>query len=224
MANKLRVILTGATGMVGEGVLHECLSRTEIEAVLVINRRPCEVSHPKLREIIHSDFFDLSAIEKQLNGYNTCFFCLGVSAVGMDEAEYLRLTYILTLGFAKTLARLTPEMNFFYISGGGTDSSEKGRMMWARVKGKTENDLMKLPFHSVYAFRPGYMHPTPGLKNTLPYYTYITWLYPVLRRLTPRYVSTLAELGQAMIYCALHGYEKKIVEVKDIHILAREGK
>lgn len=213
---KLSVIITGVTGMVGEGVLHESLLHPEVERVLVINRKPCGVSHPKLKEIVHSNFQDISSIESELAGYNGCFFCLGVSSVGMKESEYRRLTYDLTIGFAETLARRNPDMTFCYISGKGTDSTEQGRLMWARVKGKTENDLMKLPFKAVYNFRPGYMHPTKGLKNTLSGYKYISWLYPLLRALTPKSVSTLKEMGLAMIHTALHGYPKKILEVEDI--------
>src|ERR1700744_5522049 len=180
MDTKIRAIVTGATGMVGEGVLMECLQHPQVEAVLVINRKPCGVTHPKLKEIIHSDFFDLSAIAGQLSGYNACFFCLGVSSVGMKEPEYYKLTYTLTMHVGQTLSRLNPDMTFCYVSGGSTDSTEKGKVMWARVKGKTENDLMKLPFKQVFNFRPGYMHPTPGLKNVLPLYKYISWLYPIL--------------------------------------------
>lgn len=217
---KLKAIVTGATGMVGDGVLHECLVHPDVEAVLVINRKPCGIAHPKLKEIVHRDFFDLTAIEDQLKGYNACFFCLGISSVGMKEEAYYKVTYTLTLGFAQTLARLNPDMIFEYISGASTDSTEKGRSMWARVKGKTENDLMKLPFRQVYNFRPGYMHPTPGLKNTNKYYKYITWLYPVLRRIFPNSASTLKDVGTAMINAALYGYEKHILEVTDINQLA----
>jgi len=220
MDTKIKSIITGVTGMVGEGVLHECLLHPQVEAVLVINRKPCGVVHPKLKEIIHADFFDLSAIESQLSGYNACFFCLGVSSVGMKEPEYYKITYTLTLNVAETLSKLNSDMTFCYVSGGGTDSTEKGRSMWARVKGKTENDLLKLPFKQVYNFRPGYMHPTPGLKNTLPYYKYFTWLYPVVRAVFPKFVSTLAELGQAMINTVLIGYYKPILDVKDIVKLA----
>ena len=223
MEKKIRAIITGASGMVGEGVLHECLLRPEVEAVLVIGRKPCGTVHPKLKEIIHQDFFDISSIESQLSDYNACYFCLGVSSVGMKEPEYYRLTYTLTLNVAQTLSKLNPGMTFCYVSGGGTDSSEQGRSMWARVKGKTENDLMKLPFKQVYAFRPGYMHPTPGLKNVNKYYKYITWMYPLLRLLFPGGVSTLAELGQAMINITLFGYDKQIIEVKDIVKLAKAG-
>lgn len=220
MDTKVKAIITGVTGMVGEGVLHECLLHPQVEAVLVINRKPCGVVHPKLKEIIHTDFFNLSAIESQLSGYNACFFCLGVSSIGMKKPEYYKLTYTLTLNVAQTLSRLNSDMTFCYVSGSGTDSTEKGRSMWARVKGKTENDLLKLPFKQVYNFRPGYMHPTPGLKNTLPYYKYLSWLYPVVRAVFPQFASTLAELGQAMINTVLIGYDKPILDVKDIVKLA----
>lgn len=218
---KIKAIITGVTGMVGEGVLHECLQCGDVEAVLVINRRPCGYTHPKLKEILHDDFFDLTPIEGQLTGYSACYFCLGVSSVGMKEPDYYRLTYTLTLNFAQTLSRQSPALVFCYVSGAGTDSTEKGRSMWARVKGKTENDLMKLPFKHVYAFRPGYMHPTPGLKNTNKYYKYITWMYPFLRWVFPGGVCTLAEVGKAMINITLHGYDKQVIDVKDIVKLAK---
>ena len=195
---KIKAIITGATGMVGEGVLIECLQSPDVEQVLVINRRPCGVSHPKLKEIIHTDFFDFSSIAAQLKGYNACFFCLGVSSVGMNEKDYTHFTYDLTMHVAGTLAPPNPDMTFIYVSGASTDSTQKGSLMWARVKGKTENDLMKLPFKKVYAFRPGFMVPTPGAKNTLKPYKYFSWLFPLLLRF-PKYVSTLAQVGQAMI-------------------------
>lgn len=218
---KIKAIITGATGMVGEGVLHECLLHPEVEQVLVINRKPCSVSHPKLKEIIHSDFYNLSAIENQLHDYNACFFCLGVTSVGLKEDQYNRLTYDLTVHVAETLSKLSKDMAFCYVSGSGTDSSEKGRSMWARVKGKTENKLLQLPFKKAYMFRPGYMHPTKGLKNTLKYYGAFSWMYPVLRALFPNFVSTLKELGIAMINVTIKGYDKSILEVKDIVLLAR---
>src|SRR6266508_2253769 len=155
----IKAIITGATGMVGEGVLHICLNHPNVEQILVINRKPCGVQHPKLKEIIHTDFYNLSSIEDQLIGYNACFFCLGISSVGMKEADYFKVTYTLTMHVAETLSRHNPDMTFCYISGAGTDSTEKGRIMWARVKGKTENDLMKLPFRDVFAFRPGFIKP-----------------------------------------------------------------
>ena len=213
---KIRAIITGATGMVGEGVLHECLQHPDVEQVLVLNRKPGGVAHPKLTEILHQNFQDLSPIQDRLTGYNACFFCLGVSSVGMAEADYHRLTYDLTLHVARTLVERNPEMTFCYVSGAGTDSTEKGRLMWARVKGKTENHLRQLPFRQVYAFRPGFIKPTPGLKNTLPAYRYLGWLYPVFRFLTPQFVSTLRQLGLAMINAAIKGYEKPVLEVRDI--------
>ena len=218
---KIKAILTGATGMVGEGVLHECLQHADVEEVLVIGRRSCGVTHPKLKEIIHSDFYYFASIENQLAGYNACFFCLGVSSVGMKEEEFYKLTYLLTMNFATTMVNRNPGMTFCYISGAGTDSSEKGRMMWARVKGKTENDLMKLPFEKVYNFRPGIIQPTKGLKNTLSFYRYFGWLLPVIKLVAPKYITTLKELGLAMINAATKGYEKQILEVKDILLLAK---
>jgi hypothetical protein len=220
---KIKAIITGATGMVGEGVLHECLLNPNVERVLVINRKPCGVSHPKLEELIHTDFFDFSRIEAKLQGYNACYFCLGVSSVGMKEPEYTRLTYTLTLHTAQTLSRLSKDMVFCYVSGAGTDSSEQGRIMWARVKGKTENDLMKLPFKAVYAFRPGFMLSTKGLKNTNPYYKYVSWMYPIARPLFPNFVGTLKEVGLAMIHVVNRGYPKPVLEVKDIRTLSESN-
>jgi hypothetical protein len=219
---KIKAILTGATGMVGEGVLHECLQHDDVEEVLVAGRKSCGVSHPKLKEIIHPDFYFIASIEKQLAGYNACFFCLGVSSIGMKEDEFYKPTYLLTMNFATTLVNRNPGMVFCYVSGAGTDSTEKGRIMWARVKGKTENDLMKLPFKNVYNFRPGIIKPTKGLKNTLRFYKYFGWLLPVIRFVAPKYITTLKELGVAMINAASKGYEKQILEVKDILILSKK--
>jgi len=219
---KIRAIVTGATGMVGEGVLIECLNHPSVESVLIINRRPSEVSHPKLKEIIHKDFYDISPIENQLSGYNACFFCLGVSSIGMKEPEFYEKTYVLTMHVAEKLSKKNPDMVFCYISGSGTDSTEKGKRMWARVKGKTENDLMKLQFKDVYAFRPGFMKPTKGQKRVLKGYKYFGWMYPIGRPLFPNFFSTIKELGLAMINAARHGYPKKHVEVKDIVALAKE--
>lgn len=218
----MKVIITGASGMVGEGVLHECLQHPAIEQVLVVGRKTCGVAHPKLKEVLHSNFFDLKDVEPYLVGYDACFFCLGVSSVGMKEPEYTRLTHTLTLNFAQTILRLNPSMSFSYISGAGTDSSEKGSSMWARVKGRTENDLKKLPFKKVYNFRPGYLQPTAGLKNTLSFYKYLGWLFPVLRLFLGKYVSTLQQLGQAMINATLFQADKDTpLEVPDILELAK---
>ncbi|KGE16940.1 epimerase [Paenibacillus wynnii] len=221
LQGKVRTIITGSTGMVGEGVLHECLQHPEVEQVLVINRKPCGVTHPKLIEILHNDFFDMSGIEEQLKGYNACFFCLGVSSAGMKEEAYRHLTYDLTLHMADLLSRQNSEMVFCYVSGEGTDSSEKGRSMWARVKGKTENDLLKLPFKRAYMFRPGFIKPIKGLTQTHNYYYAINWMYPLLRSLFPKHVTTLHEVGLAMVHSVTQGYPRTHLENQDIAALAK---
>ena len=222
--NKLNVIITGATGMVGEGVLYECLQHTDVKTVLVITRNPSGYSHPKLTEIIHNNLSDISSLKDKLVGYNACYFCLGVTSLGKNEAEYIKLTYTLTMNFATTLATLNPDMTFCYISGAATDSSEKGGTMWARVKGKTENDLMKLPFKKVYNFRPAAIIPFLPLKPSQTFYKsfrYMGWLFPIMNVLTPNYIITLKELAAAMINSSIIGYPKNILEVKDIKVLAR---
>jgi hypothetical protein len=217
---KLKVIITGSTCMVGEGVMLECLDNPGVEEVLVVNRRSVGRSHPKLREIIHSDFFDLEPIAPQLAGYDACFFCLGVSSVGMKKDAYKHVTYNLTLNVARVLARQNPDLAFCYVTGAGTDSSEKGRIAWARVKGATENALIKL-FKRAYMFRPGFMKPTPGQRNVNPYYKYIGWFYPIGRALFPGGFCTIRDVGLAMINVAAKGAPKAILEVKDIVSLAR---
>ena len=219
---KIKAIITGTTGMVGEGVLHECLNHPNVDNVLVINRRTCGVQHLKLKEIIHSDFSDFSSLENELLGYNAAFLCMGVSSAGIKEDKYFHLTYDLTMALAKPLLKLNPEMTLTYISGAGTDSTEKGRMMWGRVKGKTENDLLKMPFKQAYMFRPGVITPTKGLKNTYTAYKVMKPLLPMFRALFPKYVSSLHELGLAMINSVIKGYDKKVLEVKDIVKLAKE--
>jgi len=218
---KIKAIITGATGMVGEGVLMEALAHPDVEKVLVINRKPCGVAHPKLTEILHTNFHDLSPVADQLAGYNACFFCLGVSSVGMKKDVYYSLTYTLTMHMAEILSKQNSDMTFCYVSGAGTDSSEKGRLSWARVKGKTENDLMKLPFKKVYAFRPGFMLPEKGAKNAHGYYAVFRILYPGLRALFSGFVSTLKVVATGMINSVLKGYEKPVLEVKDIAELAK---
>ncbi|NJM25675.1 MAG: epimerase [Bacteroidia bacterium] len=217
----MRVIITGSTGMVGEGVLHECLLHHDVEQVLIVNRRTLGVNHPKLREIVHQDFLNFTPIEDELGEYDACFFCMGVTSVGKSEAEYKVLTYDVTLGFATLCLKHNPGMTFCYVSGSGTDSSERGKVMWARVKGKTENDLMRLPFKRVFAFRPGYMQPTKGLKNTLAGYRWLGWAYPLWRVMFPSFVTTLKEVGIAMIHVAQQGYVKPVIEVRDIIAIAR---
>jgi hypothetical protein len=216
---KVNPIITGTTGMVGEGVMHECLNHPDVESVLVINRRSGNVQHPKLKEIIHNDFYDLSSIRDQLSGYNACFFCLGTTSVGKKEEEYTKITFELTKTFADTLHGLNPEMTFCYVSGSGTDSSEKGKLMWARVKGRTENYIMSL-FNNAYMFRPALITPTKGLKNTLSMYKFFAPLIPFVKTFFPSYVCSLREIGLAMINSVLRSYDKKILEVNDIKKLA----
>jgi hypothetical protein len=219
---KINAIITGTTGMVGEGVLMESLLHPDVKKVLVINRRPCGVIHPKLTEILHTDFLNLSAVADKLTGYNACFFCLGVSSVGMKDDVYYAMTYTLTMHMAEILSRQNPGMTFCYVSGAGTDSTEKGRLNWARVKGKTENDLMKLPFKNVFAFRPGFMMAAKGAKNVPGYYSAFRILYSPLRALFPSFVSTLKEVGIAMINSVIYGNEKSVLEVKDIVALSKK--
>lgn len=217
----LRIILTGATGMVGEGVLSVCLEHPAVEKVLVVSRRPCGKSHPKLTEVIHPDFFDLTPIRDQLVGYNACYFCAGVSAVGMKEEEYFRVTYTLTIGFARTITALNDNLTFCYVTGAGTDSSEKGRMMWARVKGKTENDLLKLKSR-VFNFRPAFMKPRENAQYVPSFYKYVKWMYPVGKALYPQGFCTTDDVGLAMINVSLKGYPTPVLEVPDILKISRE--
>ena len=215
----ISTIITGASGMVGEGVLLECLADARVDRVLVITRKPSGVTHPKLIEVIHSNFDDLSAIQSQLAGYDACFFCLGVSSIGMSEADYKRVTYDLTLNLGRTLARLNPDMTFCYVTGAGTDSTEHGKTMWARVKGATENELLRL-FRRGVMFRPGMMRATSGQKNLKGWYKALAWIYPIGRRLAPGSFCTLQEVGRAMINAAVDGSPKKVLEVPDIVALA----
>lgn len=221
MKPTLKVIITGATGMVGEGILQECLTNPEVEKILLINRKPSGYSHPKIEEIIHPDLSDISSLSEKVTGYDACYFCAGVSSVGMNEEQYTKVTYDLTLGFAKTLAALNPQMTFCYVSGTSTDSTEKGKQMWARVKGKTENDLMKLSFKAVYNFRPAFMKPTKGAKNVKGLFKVINTLYPVFRLFSTTYFLTLEEVGKAMIKATTNGYSKPVLEVKDIAALSK---
>jgi len=216
---KIKAIITGASGMVGEGVLYECLQHNDVEEILVIGRRSCGYTHPKLKEIVHADMYNLSSIEDQLEGYDACFFCLGTSSVGKKEPEFTKVTYDLTMHFATTLSKLNPEMTFCYISGRGTN--ETGRMMWQRVKGKTESDLMKLPFRQVYNFRPGIIKSTKGLKHTLPLYKWLSWMLPIINTIAPQTIVTLKQIGDAMINATTNGYEKRVLEVRDIIKLSK---
>jgi len=209
--------------MVGAGVVMECLEDPRVRSILVLGRTPCGVVHPKLREFIRSDFFDYSDAKADLTGRDACFFCLGVSAAGMTEAAYYHLTYELTLSAATALADLNPDLTFCYVSGEGTDSTERGRFMWARVKGKTENHLLRIPFHA-YMFRPGFIQPLKGVRSKTKWYqavyTVLRPLYPLLRRLLPRHVTTTENVARAMIRVAASGYSKRVLENPDINVLA----
>lgn len=206
--------------MVGKGVLLECLEDPRVEKVLVINRRPLNIAHEKLVERIHADFFDFSSIKDQLKEYDACFFCLGTTSVGMSEAHYRKITYDLTLSFARTFVSVASHAVFCYVSGTGTDSSEKGRLMWARVKGKTENDLMRLPFRDSYMFRPGYIQPFKGVRARSPVvnvlYVILTPLYYLLRPFKGA-VTDSVSIGKAMINVVARGFPKKTLENKDIN-------
>jgi hypothetical protein len=216
----LNVIITGTTGMVGEGVLIECLMNPQVKQILSVVRRPTKMKDAKLKELVVPDFMHLDGAISELKGYDACFFCAGVSSVGIKEPEYTRITYDTTIHFAATAASLNPQMVFCYVSGQGTSSSPKSKIMWARVKGKTENDLMQLPLKSAYNFRPGVIAPTKGQQHLKPFYRVALKLIPVFRLLFPGSILTMKELGQAMINSVLHGYNKNILEVKDIKALA----
>jgi uncharacterized protein YbjT (DUF2867 family) len=219
----MRVLLFGATGMVGYGVLRECLQDPDIQLVETVGRTATGGKHPKLREIVHKDLSDVAPIESELSGFDACFFCLGVTAAGLNEADYLRVTYGIALAVAEALARLNPDMTFIYVSGAGTDSSEHGRVMWARVKGKTENALMRLPFKASYMFRPGIIEPVHGAKSKTRFYRFFYAiskpLLPPLRWTFPNYVLTTAELGQAMLAVVRQGAPKPILESKDMRAI-----
>lgn len=219
---KIKVIITGATGMVGEGVMHECLNSNHVEEVLLINRRPSGAQHPKLKEIIHADFSDYSAIADQLKGYQAAFLCMGITSLGASEELYTKITYTYTLALAQTLTKHDPEMVICYVSGAGTRQEDGVKNMWMRVKGRTERDLQKLPCKGAYMFRPGYIKPTKGMKNTYTMYKVVDpVMFPLLKLFAPKLACTLKEIGQAMITCAVKGYDKTILEVKDIEAAAK---
>ena len=219
----MKVILFGASGMVGLGVLRECLLDPAVESVLVVGRSPLGQSHPKLQELIRRDVGDLTDAADQLRGYDACFYCLGVSSAGMSESDYRRVTYDLTLAAAQTLAPLNPAMTFIYVSGTGTDGTEQGRVMWARVKGATENALRRLPFKAAYMFRLGIIQPLHGIKSkTTSYRIFYSLLGPVLtllRKFSPGLITTTEQVGRAMIQVARQGAPKPILENRDINAL-----
>jgi uncharacterized protein YbjT (DUF2867 family) len=223
----MRVALFGATGMIGASALIECLGDPRVESVLVVGRRSSGVSLPKVTEIVHSDFFDFGPLEPRFADCDASFFCLGVSAAGMSEEAYHRLTYDLTLAAARSMATANPRLTFCYVSGAGTDSTERGRSMWARVKGKTENALLALPFKAAFMLRPAYIQPLRGVQSKTPqyrtFYAVLAPLYPLLRRLAPRYVTTSVDVGRALIRLAAEGYPRPILHTEDINRLAMTG-
>ena len=221
----MKVIITGATGMIGKGVLLECLDHEAVKEVLAIGRGRVGITHPKLRELIHKDLTDFSGIADALKEYDACYFCLGISAAGLKEEQYRTITYDYTLALAGELYKINPQMTFIYLSGEGTDATEKGRMMWARVKGKTENDLLAMGFRQAFMFRPGVIIPLRGIESrTKSYrllYKYLMWLVKLIKFLSPNSVVNTMQIGLAMISATLHGYEKPVVRPKDVLILAR---
>jgi uncharacterized protein YbjT (DUF2867 family) len=220
----MKVVLFGATGMIGQAVLRECLLDADVTEVLSIGRRAGDTQDAKLRELVHHDLVDLAPIEAQLAGYDACFFCLGSTSVGMTEADYTRVTYDVAMAAATALSRQSPDMTFVFISGRATDATEQGKLMWARVKGKTENAIARLPFKATYMFRPGYIQPVHGEKSRTAWtrntYLLAGWLYPLWKLLFPNNVSTTEGLARAMLAVAKRGTDKHVLEVRDINRVA----
>jgi uncharacterized protein YbjT (DUF2867 family) len=230
---KINVLVFGASGMVGQGVLRECLKDSQVASVAAIGRtasaigrKPPVQRDSKLREIVHADLSDYTGAESQLSDWDACFFCLGISSAGLTEEAYRRVTYGFTMAAAKTLVKLNRHMTFIYVSGAGTDSSEAGRIMWARVKGQTENGLLALPFKAAYMLRPGLIQPLEGIKSkTRSYrilYSVLSPFLPMLRAAFPNHIVSTAQVGRAMLNLAKHGYSKRILEIRDIKAAAQE--
>ncbi|MCI0618699.1 epimerase [bacterium] len=222
----MKVILFGATGMVGQSVLRECLIDPEVENILSVVRRSGEQTHQKLKEIIHDNFFDFTTIENDLRGYDACFFCLGISSAGLNEQEYQRVTYDIAIAAAQTLLKGNPNLTFVFVSGAGTDSTERSRTMWSRIKGKTENALLQMPFKAKYMFRPAFIQPLHGIVSKTKlyrvFYVLMTPVYPLLNLLFPRYVTTTEKVGRAMIKVTKQGASKNILENADINQIAKD--
>jgi uncharacterized protein YbjT (DUF2867 family) len=223
----MKVVLFGATGMIGQGVLRECLLDPEVTAVLSVARRTTGKTDPKLREITHDDFTDFSSIAHELTGYDACFFCLGVTSAGMSEAEYTRVTYDVAVAAAKTLLERNPGLTFVFVSGAGTDGTERGNTMWARVKGRAENAILALPFKGAYAVRPAAIQPMHGETSratpTRVAYAALGWMFPLVKAVFPKYVTTTERLGRAMLVLAKHGASKRVLESRDIDELGRQA-
>jgi uncharacterized protein YbjT (DUF2867 family) len=221
----MNILLFGATGMVGQGVLRECLLDPDVQLVQTVGRTSLGAQEPKLREMVHQDLWHYQAIEADLSGFDACFFCLGVTSSGMSEQDYEHVTYGITMVAAEALSRLNPQMTFVFVSGAGTDSSEQGRTMWARIKGKTENALLRLPFAAAFMFRPGIIQPLYGARSRTTFYrvfyTLGKPLLPLLRLAFPDYVLTTQQIGRAMLAVARHGYPKQILDIKDIRAVVR---
>lgn len=220
------VLIFGATGMVGQGVLRECLAASDVEKVLTVGRTPTGQRHPKLQELVHAEMWDYANVDAELSNFDACFFCIGVTSSGMSEEKYTHLTYDMTLAVATTLARLNPQMVFVYVSGAGADSSETSRIMWERVRGKTENALLKLPFRGVYIFRPGMIQPVGVKSKTTSYrwfYTLTKPLLPVLRSILPDQILSTPQVGQAMLAAVRHGAPKRVLESPDINALSKRA-
>ena len=222
----MKVIVTGATGMIGKGVLLECLDHNDVTEVLSIGRRSLDMYHPKLKELIHKDFSEFESVKNSLNGYDACYHCMGVSSAGMKEANYTHFTYNYSMSLANALYSLSPSMTFIYVSGQGTDSSEKGRTMWARVKGKTENDLLKMGFKHVFLFRPGAIIPLKGIEASSKLYRRLIkslgWLLKIIKTIAPNSIVNTTQIGLAMINATKNGYESPMVNPKDILILSQD--
>lgn len=220
----MKVLIFGATGMVGQGVVKECLNAPDVESVVTVGRSVLKAAHPKLRQIVHQDMTNYSAVESQLTGFDACFFSMGVTSSGMTELEYDRVTCGLTLAAARTLSQLNPQMTFIYVSGAGTDTTEQGRIMWARVKGRTENELLRLPLKA-YMFRPGLIQPRDGIRSRTPLYRFMylamSPVLPILHWLLPNHISSTREIGQAMLAVARHGFRKHILETRHIRAVLK---
>lgn len=215
--NPIKIILTGATGMVGEGVLMECLENPDVSEILSVSRKPSGKTHPKLKEYLVSDFLSIDLHDEKLKGYDACFFCAGISSIGMNEEDYTKITYDTTLHFAKAVLNQNPEMVFNYVSGASTDSTESGKLMWARVKGRTENDLKRMNFRGAYNFRPGFMKPVEGQTNVKWFFKPFIWIFPIFFQSKS---LTLREVGRAMINVTQKGYPTSTLEIRDIKNLA----